>query len=121
LKAANGATSAVPDVPPTIREHRIAETGAAMQCKDIPDRPILEFLLGLNGRWGTWFTYEPMPDNTVVLAMPKGTPEKLVCAKMRQLIKRGLVDGCDCGCRGDYVLTDKGRAALTVSAGEATK
>lgn len=81
-----------------------------MQCKDIPDRPILEFLAGLNGRWATWFGNEY--DNSVTHAMPPDVPDKLVPAKMAMLIRRGVVDGCPCGCRGDYVLTDKGRAEL---------
>ena len=84
-----------------------------MQCKDIPDAPILRFLESLNGRWANWFgdQYE----NSVTRAMPPGTPGKLVCAKMKMMIRRGVVDGCPCGCRGDYVITDKGRAALQTS------
>lgn len=31
-------------------------------------------------------------------------PEKVVLAKVRQLIKRRLVNGCGCGCRGDLEL-----------------
>lgn len=29
-------------------------------------------------------------------------PQKVVLAKARKLIKRGLVSGCACGCRGDF-------------------
>lgn len=82
-----------------------------MQCKDIPELPILRFLEGLNGRWANWFS--PEFDNSVRRAMPADVPPKLACAKMVMMIRKGLVDGCPCGCRGDYVLTDKGRAALT--------
>jgi hypothetical protein len=32
----------------------------------------------------------------------------LAWAKMNMLIRRGLVHGCPCGCRGDYELTVKG-------------
>lgn len=90
-----------------------------MQCKDIPDRPILEFLWSLDGRWATWFGDQF--DNSVTHAMPS-VPRKLALAKMRMLIRRGLVAGCGCGCRGDFVLTDKGTAklnsAVTLSAAE---
>lgn len=82
-----------------------------MQCKDIPTRPILEFLAGLNGRWAVWYLYEGCT-NSVQLAMPPDLPAPLILAKMRKLIRSGLLDGCPCGCRGDYVLTDKGRAYL---------
>lgn len=83
-----------------------------MQCKDIPDRPVLEFLDDLDGEWAGWCT-SGMPD--VATAMPPSVSPKLVLAKMRQLIKRGLVDGCGCGCRGDFVLTDRGKAELPPS------
>lgn len=89
-----------------------------MQCKDIPDRPILEFLRDLPGlkpgfpRWATWGKTDRMP--SVNNAMPAGIQGRLVLAKMRMLIRRGLVDGCDCGCRGDFQLTDKGREFLAV-------
>jgi hypothetical protein len=33
---------------------------------------------------------------------------------MKQLIRRGLVAGCDCGCRGDFHITAGGMAALDV-------
>lgn len=81
-----------------------------MQCKDIPDRPILEFLASLGGAWAHWFGDDF--EASVTHAMPKGIPPNLVRAKMASMIKRGIVDGCPCGCRGDYLLTDKGRALL---------
>ena len=76
-----------------------------MQCKDIPDLPILEFLDSLNC-WGTMFDGVP---NSVYKAMPNLPSHKLAYAKMAQLIKRGLVDGCSCGCRGDFEITEKGK------------
>lgn len=99
-----------------------------MQVKDIPTEPILEFLGYINsphqkcdgedyaeltcarGIWGNWY-FENSP-HSVKLAMPENLPDKLVVAKMRNLIKKGLIDGCGCGCRGDYVLADKGKQVL---------
>jgi len=82
-----------------------------MQCKDIPDNLVLEYLLRHKGQWCNWCWDE----RNVAEAMPSGTPEKLVLAKMRQLIRRGLVDGCGCGCRGDFEITEKGEAFLTAN------
>lgn len=89
-----------------------------MQCKDIPDRPILAFLADMprwpqNGlrMWGNWGSREDNA-NTVLHAMPLGTPEKLALAKIRQMIRRGVVEGCGCGCRGDFQITDKGQLEL---------
>jgi hypothetical protein len=93
-----------------------------MQVKDIPTLPILKFVDAKTrphlpclkycdgkGLWCNWYF-----DNahSVTHAMPPNLPDKLVLAKMRNLIKRGLLDGCPCGCRGDYVMTDKGRQYL---------
>ncbi len=76
------------------------------KCKDIPDKPILEFLLNNKGNWCNWH-FEDEKD--VRNAMPNNlASEKLILAKMKQLIKRGLVEGCACGCRGDFEITTKG-------------
>lgn len=86
-----------------------------MQCKDIPDRPVLQFLATLNGRWANRFSNEdgtPYNERSILHAMPAGTPDKLALAKMRMLMRRRLVQGCGCGCRGDFELTDKGRELL---------
>ena len=77
-----------------------------MKCSDIPDIVILKFL-ATQERWCTHGEgHGHMP--TVQDAMPAGTPLKLQLAKMKQLLKAGLVDGCDCGCRGDWQITQKG-------------
>lgn len=80
-----------------------------MQAKDVPDLPVLQFLADLNGEWAFWFGGHA---RSVGNAMPPETPHKVVLAKMRQLMKRGLVKGCGCGCRGDFEITDEGRAFL---------
>lgn len=79
-----------------------------MQCKDIPTVPILELLERISPHWAFWFEGE----YSVRSAMPADVPDKLVMAKMNALIRRGLVSGCPCGCRGDYEIADKGRAML---------
>ncbi len=89
---------------------------AGIQCKDILDRPILELISkhskiqnGVDYGWCNWYFRN---EKDVSNAMPSQTPDKVRHAKMRQLIKRGLVSGCPCGCRGDFVLTEKGWEAL---------
>jgi hypothetical protein len=76
-----------------------------MQCKDIPDLPILEFLAKSLGVWHNWSEGH---ERDVGHFMPAETPRKLVLAKMRGLMRRGLVDGCGCGCRGDFEITPVG-------------
>lgn len=52
------------------------------------------------------------PDANVSGYEVPGVPWKVVLAKFRRVKGRGLVGGCDCGCRGDFELTPAGRALL---------
>ena len=80
-----------------------------VQCKDIPDEPILQFLLKAKGNPCSWYF--------VRNALPKNffAPKKLILAKMSQLIKKGLINGCTCGCRGDFEITPKGEEYLSIN------
>lgn len=90
------------------------------QCKDIPDVPILRFLAGHGTpsddrqEWTNWFalTGDDWDRFSVRSAMPAWVDGTLALAKMRQMMHRGVVDGCSCGCRGDFVITDKGHDEL---------
>jgi predicted transcriptional regulator len=83
--------------------------GIKMQCKDIDEMPILIFLLEHKGRWCNWYFDD---ERDVRKVMPPGLPSKLILAKMGNLIRRGLADGCTCGCRGDFEITEKGEEYL---------
>ncbi len=70
------------------------------QAKGIPTRYFLEVMHDM-GTWPTWkFMYNAFP-------------RKVVIAKLKRLKARGLADGCACGCRGDWQITDAGRRYLT--------
>ena len=87
---------------------------AVMQAKDIPEGPLLDWLARQDMPATWWETRQKnvcgngflvVNDGlapTVLEAMPAGTPPKVALAKMRSLIRRGLVEGCGCGCRGDF-------------------
>lgn len=100
-----------------------------MQCKHIPDLPILELLARNPEVWHThrvWAGTFAQDDGHPVLlslhpAMPPDTPDRLALAKMRQMIRRGVVDGCACGCRGDFTITDKGVQEMLVRQGVEAK
>ena len=82
------------------------------QCKDIPDVPILGFLAKNPDKWHNWYPNgNPL---SVWHAMPRSTHWKLVLGKMRMLMRRGFVEGCSCGCRGDFHLTEKGACYLNL-------
>ena len=70
-----------------------------MQCKDLPDEPILLFLAEHGGIGCTvWEDKDGPIERSALKAMPDNIPVKLATAKMGQLIWRRLVSGCTCGC-----------------------
>jgi hypothetical protein len=76
-----------------------------MKCKDIPDISVLQFL---NKNHDVLYNWCFGDENDVSNAMQASTPHKLVLGKMRMLMRRGLVNGCGCGCRSDFKITPKG-------------
>lgn len=80
-----------------------------MKAADIPDELILEFLAKHQGNWTLLFGIKFRPlDTCVDEVITPGVPPKVLLAKMRAIYRRGLIAGCDCGCRGDWEITDKG-------------
>ncbi len=88
IAAARSLPSAPENPPP------MADT---MQAKDVPEQAILALIpaesptsIGIS----RWDIGRAMPD----------VPEKVLLAKLRSMVKRGLIRGCACGCRGDFHL-----------------
>jgi hypothetical protein len=82
-----------------------------MQAKDLDDRQVLQAVVdaaiakhGPSGGLGAdrWTLSEMFPTVT----------GKVVLAKCHALLRRDLINGCVCGCRGDFNLTEKGRLLL---------
>lgn len=66
-----------------------------VQAKDVPEAEVLALMAARHPSWTqSWDLQEAFPR----------FPPKVLLAKMRALKKRGLVDGCGCGCRGDWEL-----------------
>lgn len=63
-------------------------------------------VMGIADRIGSY------PTVTGYLSDVPGVPEKVVIAKAKRLIGRGLIVGCACGCRGDFEITPAGKALL---------
>lgn len=83
---------------------------AALQAKNIPAATVIEIVRRCNegkcehqdrGEYidgkGHWCL---IWDLTAALNLP----EKVVRAKLRRLMQRGDLKGCNCGCRGDFEL-----------------
>lgn len=84
-----------------------------MQAKDVGDRAVLEAVRKLSmveKSYGSPPFWVMAWDLRKDLGL-EGTG-RLMEAKCEALIRRGLLDGCTCGCRGDYELTTAGTGFL---------
>lgn len=85
-----------------------------MKAADIDDAEFLTFVEETGrdhpARWVQVWDFEQLRPQW---------PWKVARAKARRLIRRGLLNGCTCGCRGDFVLTEAGRDWLATT--EATR
>jgi len=79
------------------------------QAKDVPEDAILRVLRTEPGRWFThWPCHRATCDLAECWSLPcrapelAAFPEKVLRAKLSSMMRRKLVDGCDCGCRGDW-------------------
>ena len=70
-----------------------------MKTSDLPDEIFLAAVkqagLGNSARWAM---------RSDVEALLPDYPEKIIRAKARRLILRKVIDGCWCGCRGDWTI-----------------
>lgn len=73
---------------------------------------VLDYLYERQAEWTClWdFCFEGKEDDVsdVSYAMPRNWTPRRRLALMRVLCRNGLVGGCDCGCRGDFEITDQG-------------
>lgn len=88
-----------------------------MKASDISDHDFVaavDLVQRTKGYWASWYDLtEQTPDLGADYVPPfQYFPTKVVLAKAAKVIKRGLIDGCPCGCRGDYEVTAKGRDLL---------
>lgn len=83
-----------------------------MKASDITDTDMLRAVLRDQSERGSIWAC------TWTLAEREGWPTKVAAAKLRKLKQRGLLEGCDCGCRGDWELTPEGARTLLVPVGE---
>ncbi|MER7761530.1 hypothetical protein [Streptomyces sp. NPDC097619] len=95
---------------PTIRHVH----GRRMQCKDIPDEILCDAVRHTAPPWplqpgdARWRMSWDVHDALETVMGP--IPERLFRAKIKRLFAKGLLGGCDCGCRGDFHLTEECKA-----------
>ncbi len=93
------------------------EAGRRPQAKDIPDPAVLDAIgraltaknaaeIAEPPRWVTALRLQPGTSTSVtrweIGALLPDWPEKVLLAKLRSMLRRGLIDGCACGCSGFF-------------------
>jgi hypothetical protein len=77
-----------------------------MKAADITDEAFLAALDEMTDRMGGPLRYGRMIPRQFVGDVLRETtpdlPDKVVLAKARSMIKRKVIEGCGCGCRGDF-------------------
>ena len=68
------------------------------QAKDVSDAAILGALAAVRGRNGApdWSALSDVQEHMA------DVPAKVVRAKLASMIRRKVITGCACGCRGDF-------------------
>lgn len=75
-----------------------------VKASDIAETAFLEAMVKVDrGGGACWW----------ILAEELKIPEKVVLAKARRLLRRGIISGCGCGCRGGWVLGETSPAAIS--------
>lgn len=76
-------------------------------AKDVPEDEVLRVLRLNPGKWHVrWHGYGYMPSLTDASEVLASFPERVLLAKLDRMIKRGLIHGCACGCRGDFYVEE---------------
>ncbi len=73
-----------------------------MKAADIPDEAMLAAITRDIAERRT----RALGACTWTLAGREGWPTKVAGAKLRKMERRGIVDGCACGCRGDWTIVE---------------
>jgi hypothetical protein len=73
------------------------------QAKDVPEAVILH---ALSKRPGEWHVQDGdgsiMPSITAEAPELAAFPPKVLRRKLGAMARRGIINGCECGCRGDW-------------------
>lgn len=95
----------------------------AFQAKHLPDLDVLRFIHEQSltpwpisnapndgVRWVLMWDFEHSEKFGFI-------PEKVLRAKLGALVRKGVLHGCNCGCRGDYYLSEEGARIVSEAIG----
>jgi len=77
-----------------------------MQAKDISDEEITRVITAIRTERNMWTSRWDLEER-----LPQ-YPPKVILAKCRSMLRRGLITGCPCGCRGNFEIVSEMNAEL---------
>ncbi|MFH0982173.1 MAG: hypothetical protein V2A79_11600 [Planctomycetota bacterium] len=78
------------------------------QAKDLPTPIVLDAIWTAGIHRAVLFgSTAPVSRWEIGKALGGVYPEKVVLAKLRRLVAQGVLDGCGCGCRGDFFIIER--------------
>jgi hypothetical protein len=78
--------------------------GRRMRCADVPDEVVFDAIRNSCIEQRCALTVHVQRALEQVLGP---VPWNLLLAKLRKLLKAGKIDGCACGCRGDFTVRNE--------------
>lgn len=72
-----------------------------VKAADISDADFVAAVAAIQRDKGMWANTSEVQDR-----LGADIPVKVVLAKARRLIRRGVITGCACGCRGDFEVAE---------------
>lgn len=81
-----------------------------MQAKDISDESVLAAIerVAKPGSTDGYMGLAPSASRwDIAWQLGGDLPEKVLLAKLRTMVRRGVLEGCTCGCRGDFHILAK--------------
>lgn len=86
-----------------------------IQCKDVSTLTLLRFVASWTDEFSsvTLFKLDDEPRSVWQIMLPV-IPMCVMKQKFENMVRKGLINGCYCGCRGDFTITPKGRQRIAL-------
>lgn len=78
--------------------------------RKVTKEEILNYLYTTQGRWAFFWDIEDHLNLPHEYSLKKGmrVPNKELLKRLKKLMRRNMITGCLCGCRGDFEITFEG-------------
>jgi hypothetical protein len=102
----------------------LSTSSSKVQAKDIPDDALVDLVKALQGApiayihgGGREVEMSKIPRAmfTDICNLWSTVPPKVIQTKLKKLVERGLIDGCACGCRGEFTVIEQPKPNIVIN------